>query len=501
MSGVEQQSPSLTTWQERLDLILVELLPDPRDLPTGGKIIHDLLWGSQLYHPWEILLLDTPLCQRLRRISQLGMASLTFPSCTHHRFSHVLGVTSLASRLIRMLQEKSLVDPAFPPVSSRDIYTVRLAGLLHDIGHCFFSHASEQVLQSSVDPLRQKLQLPPCKVHEFFAWLILNHPRFNRWWNQFLRPLFPRPEDVPDPTEIAAMVVGVPLTDERRFLAGIISGPYDVDKLEYLYRDARMAGLEISYDIDRFLHKIQPFPTDNGTELVMDSGGVRAVEQLIFSRLMLFSFVYHHQKVLAGDALLEDLLSELLSGKDNCAFSISHPLDFLRYTDADLMALAAQGPSNRFTAIRNRLVHRDLPRRCLVLSREMISIPENEEEADQVWARLLKDLAGNPEVAREIRNSILERLRSAGHPGCGPDDLHLLLPRPPSLSGHFHAPVLLSNGKLVPMSRRIDLTGWEDSYARKKHHGYLFADPALVQCAGKFAVEVLFERYGIRFEG
>jgi len=84
-------------------ILETELIPKRSFSDPGMKVIHDPLWGSRLFYPWEIALLDTPLLQRLRRIYQLGTAYLTYPSGVHNRFSHSLGVTVLAGRLINRL--------------------------------------------------------------------------------------------------------------------------------------------------------------------------------------------------------------------------------------------------------------------------------------------------------------------------------------------------------------------------------------------------------------
>lgn len=142
----------------RLNKILSEdLLPEIEKTEYDIKVIHDPLWGSRLFYPWEIALIDTPLCQRLRRIYQLGTAYLTYPSAVHTRFSHSLGVTILAGRLITRLREKAEILGQNITITKRDIYTVRLAGILHDIGHTFFSHASEQVLGPILDPIKKHL--------------------------------------------------------------------------------------------------------------------------------------------------------------------------------------------------------------------------------------------------------------------------------------------------------------------------------------------------------
>src|SRR5581483_2323374 len=109
--------------------------------PRRAKYLRDALHGSIVVEPHEIPFVDAPLFQRLRGILQTGPVYLTYPSARHSRFEHALGVLHLAGRMVARLEE--LADPALPAEHHR---AVRLAGLLHDIGHGVFSHSSEKVM-------------------------------------------------------------------------------------------------------------------------------------------------------------------------------------------------------------------------------------------------------------------------------------------------------------------------------------------------------------------
>ena len=117
------------------------------DLPRTSKVIHDALWGTQLLHRHEVAVVNTPLFQRLRRLHQTGFSFLTYPSTTHTRFEHSLGVLYQTDRLARSLSEKySTADP--DPMSGDKIKDLRIAALLHDCSHGPFSHTSEDVYSS-----------------------------------------------------------------------------------------------------------------------------------------------------------------------------------------------------------------------------------------------------------------------------------------------------------------------------------------------------------------
>ena len=118
----------------------------------GSKVIHDCVWGTVMLCPWELQIIDSPLFQRMRRINQLGLAMTTYPSAHHSRFEHTLGVLSVTTKMISRINQDESAD-ALPPsaapdehrrkIPPRDVRLLRLAALLHDLGHCFFSHLSE----------------------------------------------------------------------------------------------------------------------------------------------------------------------------------------------------------------------------------------------------------------------------------------------------------------------------------------------------------------------
>lgn len=95
------------TFEERLDNYVKESLANhrPRDY-RSSKIIHDSLWGTSRYYPHELVIIDSPIFQRLRRIAQTGLASVAYPSLNHSRFEHSLGVATVVKRFVRKLQER-----------------------------------------------------------------------------------------------------------------------------------------------------------------------------------------------------------------------------------------------------------------------------------------------------------------------------------------------------------------------------------------------------------
>ncbi|MGN0988851.1 MAG: HD domain-containing protein, partial [Eubacteriales bacterium] len=132
---------------DRINEFVTRQLSGYKPQKSSDKVIHDPIWGSVLYYGWEIQVIDSPLLQRLRDISQLGSADLTYTAARHSRFEHSLGTAAVAGRMISKLRDiyRDSVDVR---ITNADIYKIRLTAILHDVGHCFYSHLSEGVYSS-----------------------------------------------------------------------------------------------------------------------------------------------------------------------------------------------------------------------------------------------------------------------------------------------------------------------------------------------------------------
>ena len=111
----------------------------PGDIES--KTIHDSVWGSIEYSEWEMQLIDSPLMQRLRDVHQVGLAMLTYPAARHSRFEHSLGVAAAAKRMCERVNANS---SGFK-IDEENKNCIILAAIVHDIGHCFYSHLSESI--------------------------------------------------------------------------------------------------------------------------------------------------------------------------------------------------------------------------------------------------------------------------------------------------------------------------------------------------------------------
>lgn len=253
----------------------------------------------------ERQIIDHPWVQRLRYIHQLQTAWLVYPSAEHTRFQHVLGVMHLASRFVAGLYE-SLKDSC-PDVPSRGYVEslLRMAGLLHDVGHGPFGHFFDEHFLSRFGATHESLG---AQIIETELGPLLRCIRRNP--NSRLEA-----GETLDPAQIAWLIqrpktsepgTGEPNSQPRwlHLLRCLLSGIYTIDNLDFVLRDAYMSGYsQRAYDLDRLLH--YSFFTEQG--LTIHDRGFPALIRFMSMRAELFRTIYFHRTVRAIDVFLADL--------------------------------------------------------------------------------------------------------------------------------------------------------------------------------------------------
>ena len=368
-----------------------EMLTDYEPKSIRAKTIHDPVWGSIEYSEWEMQIIDSPLFQRLRDINQVGLAMFTYPAARHSRFEHSLGVLSATKKICERIQNNSK-DFKFENEEKNSVY---LAALLHDIGHCFYSHLSEKIygefpdFLALIDEFNDKLERNP-KPHEIISFIIINTETFKKFFFENI--------NYPDKNSCKAylfqnvgkMIVGAYIEKDNKlhsYLTAIINGPFDADKLDYIKRDSLTAGLSLAYDMERLFSKIivHTVSRDNKIEyrLAIGVNGITAIEELTFCRIMLFSYIYYHQKILISETMIKDYVQGL--HKLGIINSIA---DFLKYTDSDILNLAneqkdknpfPQYPKLNLQVLSENIKYRRLPKRCFEVSQTYIESIENND--------------------------------------------------------------------------------------------------------------------------
>jgi HD superfamily phosphohydrolase len=295
-------------------------------------------------------LLETPPVQRLRRISQLGTVVLVYPSANHTRFEHSLGVYHLADRALEHLG-----------VEGKQAERVRAAALLHDIGHGPYSHNIEALVHRQTG-----------KYHDEVGDLLAS--------GEVARVLT---EHGLHPDRITGLVAG-----EGEF-GQLVSGELDVDRMDYLIRDAHHTGVPYgAIDHDRLVRELRFVDGD----LVLDEGNVQTAESLLLARALMNPTVYQHHVARIAKAMLRRGAEQLLESGETTAQQLRRMDDFeLRVA---LRSCEATVPYAR------RLDERDLFKRAVWA--EMDAVPDALLEASHDGIREFeRDIAGAANVDPE----------------------------------------------------------------------------------------------------
>ena len=226
-------------------------------------------------------IIDTADYRRLARISQLGLVSLVYPAAIHTRFEHSLGVFRLALLYLRRLAHDERFVAAVSPEQAEMFLA---AALLHDLGHWPFCHPIEDI------------RLPSVPSHELFANSFLLEGEIgdvlrHDWGIQ--------------PRDVVALLSEKPRDPASRILTSMLSGPIDIDKMDYLFRDSLHAGVPYGrhFDQERLLGSL--CLNHSGDGLAITDKGRTAAELMVFARYVMFSEVYWHHGVRAATAMLQ----------------------------------------------------------------------------------------------------------------------------------------------------------------------------------------------------
>ena len=226
-------------------------------------------------------LIDSEAFQRLKQIPQLGFVRAVYPSATHTRFEHSLGVYHLALQYIRHFQAN---DYFVREVPDQELETFILAALLHDIGHWPYCHPMED------------MGLPHIPRHEYFAELAISSSEVSglicKDWSV-------------NAEHVITFLKGQATTHTQQFLYRLLSSPIDIDKLDYLQRDSLHAGVPYgrNFDRNRLINGLRYCSESN--QLTISSKALTATEMMVFARYVMFSEVYWHRTVRSATSMLQ----------------------------------------------------------------------------------------------------------------------------------------------------------------------------------------------------
>lgn len=356
--------------------------------------------GFITLNSWEKEIISQPAFQRLRRIRQLAWTDQVYPGAMHTRFEHSLGVMHTATLLYSAIRHASAEvlqnELGYKEEGlNRDLQLVRLAALLHDVGHAPFSHASENLFPVENGTRYKHEDYSAAIVRTELRSAIEDHP-LNVTNYGF------KAED------IAALLDGSTSAKQRLFWRDLIDGQMDADRMDYLLRDSFHAGVQYGrYDLNRVVNTVRAISGTRGRapRLGISEGGWHATEGLVLARYFMFTQVYFHKTRVAYDVHLRGALEELLPNRQFPSPNGEHLKEFLAWDDWKVLGLLADGKGGEHGT---RLASRDHYRLaygspeisteadlCLVenIKRELGELVVSEEESSKSWYK-----TGTPDI-------------------------------------------------------------------------------------------------------
>jgi HD superfamily phosphohydrolase len=364
------------------------------------EILRDPVWNNIRIDELTLTLVDTEVFQRLRYVRQLGWTYLVYPGATHTRFEHALGTHHLSRRTLALLCEAE--DST--SISEVDQAIVRSAALLHDVGHYPFSHALEEIGALHHEDVARPL------ITEGSVAAILSSQLGSD-----------------APTRVFDLIRG--RSDSP--LQGLISGSLDLDKIEYLKRDAFMCGVPYGeIDVDRLTNSLVLVgdPETGRRALGVREKALSALESLLFAKYQMYRNVYWHHAVRSATAMYKRLVEDAVRTKVVDVQSLA------RHTDEGLMhTLESDKPTPLLAALKGRRLYK-----------RAAEWPAAELDADKVeW------VATDRKRVAAAENALAKEF------GLAPGDLLLDYPVKTQMLG-LDIPVLRRSGKV----ERLTGEGW-----------------------------------------
>ncbi len=475
--------------------------PSPRIKETG-KVIHDSLWGTQYLPPHEIATLDLPLIQRLRQIRQTASTFLIFPSTTHTRFEHTLGVIYQSDRLANSL----LKNPDNKKLIEGKIDLIRMAALLHDCGHGPFSHSSEEIYKFKEDI--QEIIGPGGKFeghnpHEILSYFIIKSNAFKNKFQE-IRDAYKLSFNIDD---VANIIIGKVEDPLNKYLVDFINGPFDADKLDYIFRDGHFSGLPLKVDLDRLWYaaQIQTVPVDGSKVrmLAMSINGTTPLEQIIFSKMVLFTNVYQHHKVRTCDCMFKAIFEYCKNEKESiCDRKFDKATDFLWLTDETLFYEAhRRKKDDPLHKLIHNLQYRRLLKRALIISKTTVKDSDKDFFGHSNLKKFCIDIESKDRNLRELAKKIVD---AAGNP-CDLHDVWVDLPKLPPIGSADEIYVNKGTIKKPSFSKLRDIfrvDDWAQDYSEHKWRGHVFCpdNKDIRKKISDAAKQVIESEFNIKFD-
>jgi HD superfamily phosphohydrolase len=343
--------------------------------------IKDPIYGYIRLTEVERNIIDTLAVQRLRRIRQLAGAEYVYPAANHTRFEHVLGVMYLAGVVTENLPTE---------LSADEKQKVRLAALLHDVGHAPFSHLFEPFLLKYLG-----------RNHEDMStWIIANSSLSEMIENQGFSA-----------KELSNLAVGKTSKPEKRYLGQIISSSFDVDKMDFVVRDSYHTGAGYgSVDVFRLIYTMDILDGN----LAADITALPTLESLILARLESFRAIYFHRACRAVQMMMVKALD---SAKDDLEIlKVKTADEYLEWDDYTVWSKLLMNPQSR------QIIRELSERKLLKCAYERTFFAKDE---------LVSSVFTNENVRSKLEEDI------AASANVSPSDVGIDVPSLPSVPYHY----------------------------------------------------------------
>ena len=520
---------------------------------THPKEVNDALWGTIGLRPAEVIVLDSPLLQRLRYVRQLGVVHWVYPGAIHTRFEHSLGVLHQVRNIIAALNNAAKVSIGYEGslIDQNQERLLRLCALLHDVGHAAFSHVSEMAVESlpELTPLfaqfSKEEKVEKRQLSEVIAYYVVRSESMRAFIELLqdrhqlgLEFSTDRAANIKEIVRrLSSAIIGKKIDDQIPLLHELISGPFDADKLDYFVRDAKLAGTPTLVDISRLVQKLT-VRAFSSTELPGEIAkhvevkeryylfgvkwsGVAVLDELHLARVLLYAKIYRHPKVIAIEQMLRAFIlaiAKIAPYQSVLEFLYRHPDDVILWMDRPAIVTA-------------------LGLDCTTLALEQRSLLEAAVQTlksvreRRLWLRAFQissRYAADPLLVAQ-KHRLIEFIETVEHPQGRVEFLGKLLDEVKVIHDRLHpaspidrsaleskvmlhaigttpggtqiarAYLLPSTGEPV-LFREYDVNraAWADSYMSSQGKGYIFAAPELADVVYLAVEKILRLEYEIR---
>ncbi|MCF2137437.1 MAG: HD domain-containing protein [Candidatus Thorarchaeota archaeon] len=347
---------------------------------TQQKTIKDPVHGAIIFAPWELDIISTWEMQRLRYVKQLGPAHLVYPGATHTRFEHSLGTNFLAQKCIRVVSysDDSGAGDFRPLADLLDEYhqkIFRAVALLHDVGHPPTSHTIEPAIES---------------------WSGFGHTQLGEFLILHTHLTDVLKDNDITPLDVADVIHGRGKDALLRLITDFVDSPLDIDKTDYLIRDAHFSGTELGlFPAERVLLTSRVIREDSEYKRAFMLKAIHSLEALILSRNWMFSDLYLHHTVRIAESIINKATYLRLREEDLSPTEVIGL--FTRMTDEGLYHWLSESASSLIREFVARILHRRLFK--VVLSRRLSSFPQDVQD-------LFRKASHNMQVLLEIEQEL-----------------------------------------------------------------------------------------------